>query len=200
MSLELEDWAQRYHSGDTPWDLGAAHPELIARLAAGGLAPLGERRRALVGGAGRGHDGLALARAGWQVTAIDFVDATDGALARELTALGGEFRGEDALSHGAPGVFDLIFEHTFFCAIDPAARPRWGEFVRRSLAPEGRLCVLVFPVGKSASEGGPPYGTTTEDLLAALGPEFVAKIDEPVSRRAERRSWSERWAEFARAR
>ncbi len=200
MSLEPLDWAQRYQSGDTPWDLGAAHPELVARIAAGKLAAMPGRRRALVGGAGRAHDALALARAGFEVTAIDLVDAGAGELAAQLASFGGSLRVEDALEHVAQAPYDLIFEHTFFCAIDPALRPRWGELVLRSLAMDGRLCALVFPVGKPVSEGGPPYGTTLADLVAALGGKFVVGVDEPVRHAVARRTWPERWAEFMRAR
>ncbi|MEL6712741.1 MAG: hypothetical protein AAFP86_03160, partial [Planctomycetota bacterium] len=62
------DWADRYRAGDTPWDIGGPHPELSIRLQDGRLAPPepGESR-ALVPGAGRGHDAIALARRGWQV-------------------------------------------------------------------------------------------------------------------------------------
>ncbi len=200
MSLGPLDWAQRYQSGDTPWDLGAAHPELLARIAAGRLSMAPGRRRALVGGAGRGHDALALAQAGWQVTAIDLVDATAGELAARLGSLGGNFCVEDALEHVARAPYDLIFEHTFFCAIDPALRPRWAELVSRSLASDGRLWALVFPVGKPASEGGPPYGTTAADFAAALGAKFVLAVDEPARHAVARRTWPERWAEFSRAR
>ena len=200
MSLSPLDWAQRYQSGDTPWDLGAAHPELIARIAAGELRSGPAGRRALVGGAGRGHDALALAQAGFEVTAIDLVDAGAGELAARLAALGGTFCIEDALLHVAKLPYDLIFEHTFFCAIDPSLRPRWGELVSRSLASDGRLCALVFPVGKPASEGGPPYGTTSVDIAAALGAKFKLAVDEPVRQAVTRRNWPERWAEFFRAR
>ncbi len=196
MSLGPLDWAQRYQSGDTPWDLGAAHPELLARIAAKKLAPAPGRRRALVGGAGRGHDALALAQAGWEVTAIDLVDAGAGELAARLAPFGGNFCVENALEHVAPAPYDLIFEHTFFCAIEPALRPRWGELVLRSLALDGRLCALVFPVGKPASEGGPPYGTTVTDLVGALGGKFVVGVDEAVRHGVARRTWPERWAEF----
>jgi len=70
--------------------------------------------------------------------------------------------------------------------------------LRSVLRPGGRLCALVFPVGKAREEGGPPYGTTTEDLAAVLPADLRLALDVPVVHRAAKRVWPERWAEFAR--
>ncbi|HTF90790.1 MAG TPA: methyltransferase domain-containing protein [Planctomycetota bacterium] len=199
MTLSAEEWSARYVSGDSPWDLGAPHPELVMRIAEGLVPADAAHRRALVPGCGRGHDALALARAGWLVTAIDFVDPTAGELGRELEALGGRLLIENALEHSPDRACDLFFEHTFFCAIDPSLRGRWGELVRRSLAPGGSLCALVFPVGKPASDGGPPYGMTPADMVSALGEPTAIAVDEPVRQGIARRSWPERWAVLRRA-
>jgi len=200
MSSTPAEWAQRYATRDTPWDLGGAHPEIAARIAAGLAPAAGTPALAWVPGCGRGHDALALARAGWRVTAQDFADGTGGELARQLEQLGGRFELADALEHAPRARYDLILEHTFFCALDPRLRERWGAAIERSLAPAGLVCALVFPVGKRLDEGGPPYGCSTQDLLAALGPGFRVPIDEPARQRAPGRSWSERWAVFSRAR
>jgi len=198
MTFSTADWSQRYQSGDTPWDLGGPHPELSARIAAG-LVPSGDgQRRALVPGCGRGHDALALAEAGWLVTAIDVVDPTGGELGAALARKGGEYRVEDALAHVPRRAYDLMFEHTFFCAIDPSLRARWGELAARALGPHGRLCALLFPVGKPASDGGPPFGVTLPQLLEVLPGTFQVVVDEPVKHGIARRSFPERWAELER--
>jgi methyl halide transferase len=192
------DWAQRYSARNTPWDLGSAHPELAARIVSGAIAPARERARAFVPGAGRGHDALALARAGFAVTAIELVEALREPLGDALGALGGELLVEDALAYRPRVPFELFLEHTFFCALDPSQRPAWGELARRVLAPGGRLCALVFPCGKSLDEGGPPWGIATADLAAALGAGFRCMEDAPVAHRGGTRSWPERWAVFER--
>jgi 2-polyprenyl-3-methyl-5-hydroxy-6-metoxy-1,4-benzoquinol methylase len=53
------DWDARYVAGDTPWDKGAAHPALQARLKKLPIAG-----RVLVPGCGAGHDVRALAAGG----------------------------------------------------------------------------------------------------------------------------------------
>jgi len=35
--------------------------------------------------------------------------------------------------------FDLIFDYTFFCAIDPSMRKAWGQKMRDILNPDGEL-------------------------------------------------------------
>lgn len=179
-------WNRLYESADTPWDLGGPHPELVGRV-----EELGAPGDAFVGGAGRAHDALALARGGWQVVATDW--APDAASAAdELAALGSQYLVSDSLTFD-DGPFDLIFEHTFFCAIDPTQRPAYAVMADRLLRPGGRLAAIVFPVGKQESSGGPPWGISTAVLGATLGPRFELVIDEPVGRRG-RSGWNERWA------
>ncbi len=179
-------WNALYTDADTPWDLGAAHPELIHRL-----PELGDPGRAFVGGAGRAHDALALARNGWQVVATDWARDAAGA-SDELVRLGSSYVVTDSLGFGG-GRFDLIFEHTFFCAIDPVQRPDYGTMADRLLAPGGHLAAVVFPVGKHEGTGGPPWGISTAMLGATLGPRFELLTDEPVTRRGHS-GWNERWA------
>lgn len=202
MNLDSAGWGERYRAADTPWDLGGAHPELLARLAEELAVPKDARagRRALVAGCGRGHDALALSDAGWRVIAVDFVDPSGGELDRRLRERGGEFRRADALSLDVDAPFDLIFEHTFFCAIDPARRADWGSSMRRALAVGGRLAALVFPVDKPEAEGGPPFGVSVAQIQAALGADFELAVDEAARRTVSRRTWPERWAVWRRAR
>jgi len=198
MTPEPVDWAARYREADTPWDLGAAHPELRRLLEEGLLAPSPGGDRALVPGCGNGHDARALARAGWRVTALDCVAGVDGALGSDLAALGGELVVTDALAYDGGGAFALVWDHTFFCAIAPEQRRAWGKMVGRALAPGGAVQALVFPCDKPASEGGPPHGFAPEAMGAALGPGFRLVSDTPVARGVEHRSWVERLARFER--
>lgn len=195
--MEHEDavrsWSRRYEEGDTPWDLGAPHPDLAGRLPElRGLVRPGARR-VFVPGCGRGHDAEALARAGYEVVAMDLVPGLNSRVATRLAPLGGRFEWADALLHAPQERYDLIWEHTFFCALEPDERPRWGAMARRVLAREGILAGVAFPVGMPEQWVGPPWGMTVDDLTAALGPPFRLLKDEPVSHPAERRTWRERW-------
>lgn len=204
MTDAAERWGARYAAGDTPWDKGRAHPELVARLEAGDaeLVPEGDGARALVAGCGRGYDALALARAGWRVTAVDVVDAFLPEIADELRERGGETIVADALADDdtavQDGAFALVFEHTFLCALDPEQRPAWSRLVRRALAPDGALCAVVFPADKPRSEGGPPWGIPPAEVEEALGEGYERRRLEPV-RHPMRDTWRELWGVYVRA-
>jgi NAD(P)-dependent dehydrogenase (short-subunit alcohol dehydrogenase family) len=185
-----EAWNAHYTGADTPWDLGAAHPELVYRL-----PELGHPGRAFVGGAGRAHDALALAQHGWRVTATDWAPAAADAAA-ELERTGSQYVVTDSLGYDHGG-FDLVFEHTFFCAIDPSQRADYGAMANRILVPGGRLAAIVFPVGKDPTTGGPPWGISTAVLDTTLGAAFTLLTDEPVRHRGHP-GWRERWAVWVR--
>jgi SAM-dependent methyltransferase len=76
-----EFWPQRFVANETPWDRGAASPQLAAWLASGALTPC----RILVPGCGGGYEVVALAQAGFNVTALDYAPAAI-ALTRERLA------------------------------------------------------------------------------------------------------------------
>ena len=198
MSLTREEWAARYRDEDTPWNHGEAHPE-VRRLIAAGEFPLPEGgRRALVPGCGPAHDACAIAELGFTVTGIDYTTEARDLGGPALEALGGQLLCEDALKHTPAEPYDLLFEHTFLCAIDPAERVRYGELVRRSLRPGGLLVVIVFPVDRPLEEGGPPFTLTLEDMREVLGASFELRSHSRVECTREGREWREELAVFER--
>src|SRR5690242_13223609 len=140
-------WNDRYREGDTGWDKGQVAPP-IGRIIAEGVVPRG---RVAVLGAGRGHEVLALARAGYPVTAVDFAEEAclaSSAAAREARV---EIEGlhEDlfSLPRTHAGGFDAALEHTCFCAIDPSRRSEYAEVVRRLLKPGALYFGLFYAHG-----------------------------------------------------
>jgi SAM-dependent methyltransferase len=199
MCPDAASWSDRYLAGNTPWDHGAPHPELERLIEEGALAPPRRGVRALVPGCGRGHDALALAAVGWSVTAIDFAPEASEGVGPALASQGGEVLLEDALAHEPSAPYDLLWEHTFFCAIEPKLRPRYGEMAARVLRPGARLVALVFPVGKGVETGGPPWGTSLRDLESALAPGFLLRGSDEVLCPIAERSWREELAVFERS-
>lgn len=159
-----------------------------------GLGPPG---KAVVPGAGTGHDARALAQAGWQVTAIEFVPALAEPL-RDAVGAGGQVVIAEALGWTPASDVDLLFDHTFFCALPSRRRPEFGRWAAAVLKPGGRVASCVYPIGRPEAAGGPPFGMTTADLADALGSGFELLVDEPASH-PRGRSWATRWAEFARS-
>lgn len=194
------DWGERYRIEHTPWDLGCAHPTLTARLVSGELAPPHAGARALVPGCGRAHDALALAKAGWIVTAADLVEELRPIVEPQLAKLGGEFVSGDTLALQVDEPYELVWEHTFFCAIDPEQRAAYGELMARAIKPGGRIAALLFPLDRPEERGGPPWRIDEQLYEAALGDAFERVTLEPAVARTGGREWLERLAIYRRVR
>ncbi len=165
---EVQFWSGLYREQRDGWELGRAAPPLARWFAA--HSPSG--RRALVVGCGRGHEARLLARAGANVTGIDFA-AEAIADARALAEREGvpvDFRQRDLFELGRdPDRYDLAVEHTCFCAIDPARRDEYVAVIADVLAPGGELIALFWAHGRP---GGPPYTVDDAELRARFGARF----------------------------
>ncbi|XP_022149366.1 probable thiol methyltransferase 2 isoform X2 [Momordica charantia] len=163
-------WEICWEQGLTPWDLGQPTP-VISHLCAIGALPNG---RALVPGCGSGHDVVQLACSERYVIGLDI---SENAIqkARELSSSSPNMRyftflKADFFSWRPKELFDLIFDYTFFSAIEPAVRPAWGQQMQKLLRPNGELITLMFPIDNHI--GGPPYKVSVsdyEDVLLPLG-------------------------------
>jgi len=165
--LDRKYWEERYQTGDMPWDKGEASPGLVDFLAA---HPELKRGTVCVPGCGTGHDVRAWAKAGFEAVGYDIAPAAVR-LGRDQTAAGLTTRFElgDFLTDSPPFLFDWVFEHTLFCAIDPRDRADYLQAVLRWLKPGGNYLAVNYLIPDT---NGPPFGTTREELLALLAPCF----------------------------
>jgi methyl halide transferase len=167
MSMET-NWEDRYQTHDMPWEKGEASPGLVDFLAAHPELPRGT---VLVPGCGTGHDARAWAAAGFAVTGCDLAPSAIH-LSREKTDAAGlsiEFIEGDFLAEAAPGPFDWVFEHTLFCAIDPARRDDYVRAVIRRVKPGGSYLAVNYLI---SDKDGPPFGTTREELVGRFSSAF----------------------------
>ena len=154
-----EFWNERFQSGDTPWDRGSVHPQLTSWLADGTLSPC----RILVPGCGSGHEVLALARGGFDVTALDFAPEALRRTGERLRAanVSAALVEADALAWRPAKPFDAVYEQTCLCALYPDHWRDYAAQLHRWVAPGGRLYALfVQMLRPGAAEGsieGPPY-------------------------------------------
>src|SRR2546426_6586236 len=102
------DFEKSYATGETPWDSGIPSAELVRVLDAG-LLP---GKTVLEIGCGTGTNAIALARRGYRVTAVDFVDmAVRPAREKAKQAGGGiDFRGGGATRVDPGGPPDVVFD------------------------------------------------------------------------------------------
>jgi SAM-dependent methyltransferase len=171
------DWEQRYKTGDTPWDKSAPHPALVDFLE---MQPL--RRKILVPGSGLGHDVRAISRGDNEVTGIDIAPSAVERARTFQKSAGENYRLADLfdLPPELCGVFDWVWEHTCFCAIDPARRADYARSVADALKPGGHL-LAVFYLDPGNGDDGPPFGVSTIELNALFLPRFELLRDwEPL--------------------
>ena len=178
-----EFWQARFLDGSTPWDRGAANPQLERWIRAGSLRPVAGRQarasgsddprvaRILVPGCGSGYEVAMLAEWGFDVTALDYAPAAIEQTRAQLEGLLQSGRAEhllrtelvqaDVFAFDPPSPFDAIYEQTCLCAIHP---DRWREYADRLhgwLAPGSALYALFLQMQRGgAAVGrieGPPY-------------------------------------------
>ncbi len=162
------DWEARYQSKDMPWEKGEPSPGLVDFLAAHPGLPRGD---VLVPGCGTGHDVRAWAKAGFRATGCDTAPSAI-ALSLERTAAAGleaEFIQGNFLLDTPPRLFDWVFEHTLFCAIDPSERDLYIRAVARWLKPGGSYLAVYYLI---PDEDGPPFGTTRDEVVRRFSPSF----------------------------
>lgn len=193
-ATEPQFWDTRYESKQTPWDFGSVPTALQAYLK---KHPKGGR--VLIPGCGVGHEIQAFAAAGYEVTAIDFSSvAVDAARAKVDAALTEKIIAGDFFQHPfAPASFDLIYERTFLCAIDPSQRTAYRDRVAALLRPGGAY-VGYFYYQKTDPKDGPPHGLAwgESDLLFAR--HFLLLRDIPSPDGLAIFAGRERWQESRR--
>jgi methyl halide transferase len=162
------EWEARYQSGDMPWEKGAPSPGLVDFLAVNpGLA----HGTVCVPGCGTGHDVRTWARAGFAAYGYDIAPSAIrlAAEATRATGLSAEFRLADFLRDEPPFLFDWVFEHTLFCAIQPEERDAYVRAVLRWLKPEGQYLAVNYLI---PDRDGPPFCATRGELMQRFSPHF----------------------------
>ena len=161
-------WENRYQTNDMPWEKGEASPGLVDFLAA---HPELGRTKVCVPGCGTGHDVRAWAAAGFDASGFDLAPSAIR-LSIEKTAAAGltaHFHLGDFLKDQPPFLFDWVFEHTLFCAIQPQERDAYVQAVRRWLKPEGMYLAVNYLIPDT---DGPPFGTTRQEVVDRFSPHF----------------------------
>ncbi|MBD0269621.1 MAG: methyltransferase domain-containing protein [Cyanobacteria bacterium Co-bin8] len=187
--LNVNFWEQHYQEGRTRWDLGQPAPPFVSWFQSASAPPPG---KAIVLGSGRGYEAMLFAEQGFEVTAVDFApsaiaEASQAAAERDLVI---QFLQRDIfdLVPEFAGQFDYVIEHTCFCAIDPSLRTAYIDLVTELLKPGGELLAIFFTHSRP---GGPPFGSTPEQIRQLFEPRFTVMSLEPVTDSVESRRGEE---------
>jgi methyl halide transferase len=179
-----EDWERHYNEEDLRWDLNEAAPPLVLLWQEKKFSPC----KVIVPGCGAGHEVLFLAKKGFNVTAVDY---SHGAIKLikstfEKNNYSGEVLHQDffELDCKYNESFELMVEHTFFCAINPNMRQRYVETAKRILKPGGYLIGLFYETNE---DGGPPFNTRKEDIETCFSSSFMIESLSKTPHSAEQR-------------
>jgi cyclopropane fatty-acyl-phospholipid synthase-like methyltransferase len=166
--MSLDFWEGRYQTGDMPWEKGAPSPGLVDFLASGPELPHGT---VCIPGCGTGHDALVWAEAGFRAYGYDLAPSAVRLSAERAQAAGlpARFRRADFLRDPPPFGFDVLFEHTLFCAIQPGERDAYVRAVLSWLKPAADFVAVNYLI---PDEDGPPFGTTRAELWERFSPHF----------------------------
>ena len=167
--MSRDYWEHRYQTGDMQWDKGEPAPGLVDFLA---THPELNRGSVAVPGCGTGHDVRTLVKAGFEGFGFDLAPSAI-ALSEEKTRLVGmfaRFQLADFLHDEPPQKFDWVFEHTLFCAIQPAQRDEYVRAVRHWLKPGGNYLAVNYFI--TDDNDGPPFPTTREEQVERFSPHF----------------------------
>lgn len=177
-------WSQIYEQEANPgWNLGEPAEALKDMLPRLKIA----RSRVLVLGCGEGHDAALFAASGHFVTAVD-ISPLALERARKLYGHMPNLTFVEADLFKLPAdfnqSFDIVFEHTCYCAINPERRKELVKIWNRVLAPGGHLMGVFFTFEKRQ---GPPYGGSEWELRQRLRssyqPIFWGRWQKSVPRR-----------------
>jgi len=180
MKNNIEDnaqfWEDIYLANDTGWDLGGPTPVFQ------NLTKYLKKDRLCILGCGRGYDALMFAKHGFDVTAIDFAPSAIKSLKnlvyRERVKINILNIDMFNLTPEFNESFDYVIEQTCFCAIHPSRRKEYENLVQNILKINGELIGLWFPLNKKINEGGPPYGTTIDEVKSIFNDGWVIRKEE----------------------
>jgi thiopurine S-methyltransferase len=152
LKFDKDFWSQRYANNLLGWDTGVVTTPIKAYVD----QLTNQELRILIPGCGQGHEAVYLHDQGYRnVTVIDLVAQPINKLRLRCPDWPSEqFIIGDFFEHS--GSYDLIFEQTFFCALDPQIRQSYADKVYDLLRPGGKLVGLLFNF--PLTENGPPFG------------------------------------------
>jgi len=169
-------WEEIYINDDAGWDLGGVTPAIES------IADTITPGKVCIIGCGRGYDAVMFAKKGFEVTAVDFAPSAIKAvrnLAKKSDVVVQTIQDDIfTLTPGYFNTYDYVIEQTCFCAIHPTRRVDYEHLVKKLLKQGGKLIGLWFPLDKTIEEGGPPYGTTVDEVKSIFNHGWIIKREE----------------------
>ena len=164
-------WNDLYINGNTKWDIGRVTP-IVSNYLKNIKHSIG---KVCVLGCGNGYDAMEFARYKNDVYAVDFSEKAirnlkDKSIENDLSI---NLVKDDIfnLDNQYLDYFDLIFEYTCFCAIDPKRRVEYFDLAYKILNNNGILFGIFIPLDKK-SKDGPPYRVSLKEINKIIKGKF----------------------------
>ncbi len=173
--MELLDktyWDNRYKQHTDTWDLGEVSPPIKAYFDKISDKSL----RILIPGGGNSYEAEYLFYAGFSnVYVLDIAyTALQNFKLRVPSFPNSQLIYSDFFALDMS--FDIIIEHTFFCALHPNLRPQYVLKMNALLVPRGELVGLLFKLPLDREE--PPFGGNKKFYITLFEPLFYLQIIE----------------------
>ena len=156
-------WDQRYVDNNIQWDLGTVTPIVSHYLKKNDR--IGD---VCIFGAGNGYDAIEFSNYGNKVYAVDFSNEAIKNLEKRAVQNKQkiELINKDIfdLTDMYSGYFNMIFEYTCFCAINPDNREKYFDVAYEILKENGLLFGIFLPFDKEKYRDGPPFGVTMKEI------------------------------------
>jgi SAM-dependent methyltransferase len=155
-TLDQTYWDNQYQANTTGWDLGEVSPPIKSYID----TLKNKTIRILIPGCGNTYEAEYLLEQGFtNVTVIDIAPTLVENLKTKFKdnpniniVLGDFFEHQ--------GMYDVIIEQTFFCALPPTMSQKYVWKMHQLLAKEGKIAGLLF---NRTFENGPPFGGSQEE-------------------------------------
>jgi SAM-dependent methyltransferase len=198
--------ADRYASGDVPWDEPLPPPEVL------NLIPTLQPGRALDLGCGYGRAAIYMASLGWQVDAVDFIPEAIEEAARRASQAGVDVKfhvAEVTSLEFLSGPYDFALDVGCGHALDKLELCQYREQLHRLLRPGGifllfaRLSDEKLPEDELSAAGieesDSPSGLAVETITAVFDDGFDLEwFERGLTEMDDQTSWASAWFQFRR--
>ena len=172
LPLDKIFWNNQYDENTIGWDLGEVSPPLKAYID----QLTNKKVRILIPGCGNTYEATYLLQQGFlDITVIDIAPTLVAGLkikfapSPNIQIILGDF-----FEH--KGTYDLIFEQTFFCALNPLLREDYVAKMYELLATNGKLVGVLF--NREFEQQGPPFGGNKQQYKPLFEKNFYFKTFE----------------------
>lgn len=169
MSADEQFWSKKYKTGKTGWDIGHISTpikEYIDQLTDKSL-------KILIPGGGNSYEAEYLFRNGFKnIFVADISEFPLNNLSERVPAFPKLHLLHANFFEHSDG-YDLIFEQTFFCALNPNLRNAYATKIHELLKPSGKLVGLLFNF--PLTNDGPPFGGSQAEYQSLFQEQFHIK-------------------------